>query len=419
VLARHRAGLCMYECMYACMHVCMYVCMYACMCEREADWSPLDWKVQYLCSSSGRGSLTMWSRHTAMYCCGLPYHCVASWPARDTHAATSSDCSGTCDPGKFSSGGAASSACPGTCTAGYACPSGSTSATQVTCPAGQFSLAGAPACVTCAAGRYGATTAMPTATCSGPCDAGRYGVGGDTTASCSGPCNAGRYGSVAGQTTSACEADCLAGYACVAGSTSPTAAGCPVGSYSLAGAGTCTLCPGGQYGATAFMPSASCTGACTTGFACPAGSTNATATLCPVGRYSLAAASVCINCAAGLYGGVTGMPNASCSGLCAGGRYGSVSGLSTSACEADCLAGYACVPGSTNATAALCPPGKYSLAGAGVCTDCSPGLYGATPGMPNASCTGSPLCPHHLRRHRCELRAQRWSGPWRHLAAGV
>ena len=154
---------------------------------------------------------------------------------------------------------------------------------------------------------------------------------------------------------------------------------CPPGSYSVGGAvGGCTQCPPGTFGNSTrlFSPacsglcaagwfgsvsgllSSSCEGACTAGYACPAGSTSSTAILCGAGRYSLAGAGVCINCSAGTYGSSTGLLTAACSGLCAAGRFGSVSGLSSSSCEGACMAGYACPPGSTNATAVVCPPDR-------------------------------------------------------------
>ena len=77
----------------------------------------------------------------------------------------------------------------------------------------------------------------------------------------------------------------------------------------------------------------------------------------------------------------------SCTGLCAAGYFGSTSGLTTANCSGLCTAGYMCPSGSINATAVKCPPGQYSLPGAGVCTPCPPGVYGAVSGLTNASCT--------------------------------
>ncbi len=54
--------------------------------------------------------------------------------------------------------------------------------------------------------------------------------------------------------------------------------------------------------------------------------------------------------------------------------------------EWQCLAGHACGGASTPMT--LCPAGRYSLAGANVCSGCSPGQYGASLGMTLPNCTG-------------------------------
>jgi hypothetical protein len=122
------------------------------------------------------GTLCAFGAHSVMLgCTPVVGHFAVCPPhsVHDTHTATSIDCSGACEPGKFSSGGATSSTCPGTCSAGYACPAGSTSATQVICPAGQFSLAGAASCSPCNLGAYGASDGQTAASCTGLCPAGR------------------------------------------------------------------------------------------------------------------------------------------------------------------------------------------------------------------------------------------------------
>ena len=81
--------------------------------------------------------------------------------------------SGPCDAGRYGTEGQTSSTCTGTCSAGYACLAGSTSATQVICPAGQFSLAGAALCSPCNLGAYGASDGQTAASCTGLCPAGR------------------------------------------------------------------------------------------------------------------------------------------------------------------------------------------------------------------------------------------------------
>jgi hypothetical protein len=169
---------------------------------------------------------------------------------------------------------------------------------------------------------------------------------------------------------------------------------CPAGVYSVGGAvGGCTQCPPGTFGSSPGLSTSACSGNCSApaGSGCLAGSTSATGTLCPVGQYSLAGAGVCTNCSAGTYGNSTGLTTAGCSGQCAAGRFGSVSGQSTSSCEGACTAGYACQLGSTNATAAVCLPGQYSLSGWSMCNQCPVGLYGDTPALPSSTCTAP--CP--------------------------
>ena len=194
--------------------------------------------------------------------CSGGYYCIAA--SRNATAAA-------CPAGLYSTGGVATcSPCPpgrfgnvtavavpvciGDCSAGYACPSGSVSPLQLTCPPGQYSLTGASNCTVCVAGQYGNNSALPTAACSGMCDAGSYGAApGLTVSTCSGPCTA--------------------GYACPVGSTNATVAVCSPGTYSTAGSGGCTPCPAGQYGQAFALPSATCSGACTAGHYCPMEST--------------------------------------------------------------------------------------------------------------------------------------------------
>jgi hypothetical protein len=62
----------------------------------------------------------------------------------------------------------------GPCQDGFYCPAGSTASASLSCPVGYYcSAAVSVAPVLCPAGRYGSTIGLPTADCSGPCDAGR------------------------------------------------------------------------------------------------------------------------------------------------------------------------------------------------------------------------------------------------------
>ncbi len=59
---------------------------------------------------------------------------------------------------------------------------------------------------------------------------------------------------------------------------------CPAGQFSTNGV-LCRECPAGRFGAATGMSVVACSGSCTAGFACPDGSTSATAVECPAGRY--------------------------------------------------------------------------------------------------------------------------------------
>ena len=231
-----------------------------------------------------------------------------------------------------------------------------------------------------------------------------------TNSRCSGPCTAGRYGATAGQSQALCTGVCVAGYYCPAGSTNATAAVCPAGFYSSAGAAVCSPCPVGRYGSTLAASSAacdgpgapgrygdtagatndSCAGACPAGYACVAGTVNATATPGPPGRYSTPGSDGCLQCPAGTYGALWRLENASCSGPCNGGAYGNDTGLTVPSCSGSCAAGYACPPGSTSPTAVVCPVGQYSLVGAAQCVECVAGQYGSVQGLTIVGCSG--LC---------------------------
>lgn len=126
------------------------------------------------------------------------------------------------------------------------------------------------------------------------------------------------------------------------------------------------------------------------GYACPAGSTNSTTSICPPGTFSLAGAGACTPCAPGLYGATSGGTAPTCSGPCAAGRFGGSPGLTSPTCTGACSAGYACPPGSTNSTVAMCSQGTFSVSGAGVCAPCAAGRFGASQGLPSPTCSG--LC---------------------------
>ncbi len=283
--------------------------------------------------------------------------------------------------------------CAGPCAAGYFCAPGSTSPAPSACPIGYFSLSGSEACL---------------------------------------PCPAGTYGSRQGESSSSCGGSCLAGYVCLEGSSSPTQYACPAGSYSLPGSQTCSVCEPGRYGEHVATGTAGCSGpcapgrfgsrsgavasqcegestvglgacvlvclcagiqfvssalsmfvlgACSPGYACPAGSTSATNMLCPPGRYSLTGSESCAPCAAGRYssGSARGME---CADVCPAGHECPLASLSASLCAvgkfspsegseacAVCLAapGYFCPAGSTSALGVACAEGYTSAGGSDSC----------------------------------------------------
>lgn len=229
------------------------------------------------------------------------------------------------------------------CSAGYFQASGSVFCAL--CPLGYY-CDGTNAYV-CPAGTYGGSTALSTAACSGPCDAGFWGIAGQTSRRCSGVCDSGRWGST-GQTTTSCSGACAAGYWGGPAQVASTCAG---------------QCLPGYWGATGEV-SADCSGGCTAGFYCPAGSTSPTQVQCPAGYYcpsttgaplvcppgyiclagagslspctvgsycpGLTALGAAIPCPSGTYGSVTALTQATCSGLCrcGGCRGGSTAGFS-------------------------------------------------------------------------------------------
>ena len=261
-------------------------------------------------------------------------------------------------------------ACVGGC-AGYFCVAGSTIATAAPCPPGQYSDAGAGACTACPSGRFGATTALSSSLCSGPC---------------------------------------RSGYSCANGSVSDTANACPVGTFSDVGAAECSPCAPGRYGATSAMntsvcsglcsaghfgaaanqTTALCDGPCTAGYYCVVGSTSSTAAVCPVGQYSLSGASACTPCSRGRFGASVGMNRSECSGACAAGTFGDADGQSVSSCSGNCSAGYTCAAGSVSPTSTPCPVGRYAPSGSWACVNCTAGY---TCGVASPSATQTPCGP--------------------------
>jgi hypothetical protein len=164
---------------------------------------------------------------------------------------------------------------------------------------------------------------------------------------------------------------------------------CPPGRFSAAAVQVaCEACPSGRFGSGSGLLTAACSGPCSAGFACGAGSTNSTGAVCPAGTYSLSGAGGCTGCPAGVYGSLPGLTQATCTAPCRPGRFGAEPGLTSPTCTGNCTAGYACPAGSTSPTVQLCPVGQYSLAGAGTCSNCPGGTYGNSVGLTTPACSG-------------------------------
>jgi hypothetical protein len=82
------------------------------------------------------------------------------------------------------------------------------------------------------------------------------------------------------------------------------------------------------------------------------------------------------------------MTNAACSGPCRAGKYGSTYGATNDSCNGPCSPGYACPAGSNSSAAVLCLAGTYGPGGAGTCSPCPEGRYGANSGLTSSMCSG-------------------------------
>jgi hypothetical protein len=145
----------------------------------------------------------------------------------------------------------------------------------------------------------------------------------------------------------------------------------------------CTDCAGGRFGAGSNLQSAACSGLCSLGFFCPAGSASATANECPPQSTSLVGSSSLAdcNCLAGF------SPQGTSCHACSAGRFKSTT--SNAACSSE----NAMCSDLRSSWAVFvvwqdCGAGSYSLSGATVCSPCPSGRYG-TGGSPSAACTGA------------------------------
>jgi hypothetical protein len=281
-----------------------------------------------------------------------------------------------CPAGKFNQG-TGQTTCNAICPIGTYCPSGT--ANPVPCAMGGYcDEEGLGAAKLCGPGTYsdavGATSPATCRTCppgtycpnsggsSGTlCPPGTYCPGGGTNAN---QCMIGAMCPVPGMTTGA---PCPAGYYC------PTAGGsggiqCPAGTYSTGGATSLSGC----------IP-------------------------CPTGTYSTvgATSAACTACPAGTYGNATGLTNAACSGQCTAGYY-CLAGSSSQYGGTDtitsgtyvCPAGSYCPAGTSSNIGTRCPPGTYNnLVGKASITDCKLGDKGRYYGIGEVGQYSVPYCP--------------------------
>ena len=200
------------------------------------------------------------------------------------------------------------------------------------------------------------------------CTLGQYSAGGRLFAPCS-PCPAGSY--------------------CPLNASAPVV--CPAGTYSEANAPECSLCPCGSYGLTTNLKSSTCTGKCTGGYACPAGSIvgNAESMMCPVGTFAAPGSGFCNWCPPGQYGTGSALVDSRCSGACVA------------------TAGRYCPLGNTKLNGIPCPPGTYSstTGNVTVCSICAAERpYSRAGSSTSSSCTSCLLggaCDESFGKYAC------------------
>eukprot|EP01041_Mallomonas_annulata_P008562 gene8562-17664_t len=244
-------------------------------------------------------------------------------------------------------------------------------------------------------------------TCSGLCEPGHYCPEGSTSAT-EMPCPAGRFGAVAGLSNALCSDECPLGHHCPLGTITPYK--CRPGTFGNRTAMGWPAPYRRDYShSEAFIAQSGCgkcwaggcaEDLCNAGFYCPEGSISGKerecgdpSMYCPEGSaeplrvdlgyytvgYTLSGplAATTDNaqrrisqkiCEAGHYC-IRGLKI-----LCPPGTFGSAEGLHTPHCSGRCLSGHYCPEGSSNETLHRCPAGRY----------------GATSGLADSSCTA--LC---------------------------
>ncbi|KAM6933259.1 uncharacterized protein FYW49_001626 [Xenentodon cancila] len=321
----------------------------------------------------------------------------------------------------------------GACPQGMYCPEGTS--LPLACPPGTYSdrLIEASDCSPCAAAHYCGTPGLTRP--SGPCQAGSYCPGGDTTSTGSEgglcppshycpegsarpmPCPAGTYTNLTGQPVcSRCPAGyycpekngdftkfpCPPGFYCPDGTKHATQFPCPRGYYNpepmTQSLDSCLPCPPGHYCEKERLTKAS--GKCKAGWFCVSAAWNsqpfdldnytnanclcpATSTggRCQVGFFCPLGSSEPIPCPPGTFCNISGLalPVGPCSPgfYCIGGATGSrpTDGETGNVCPPGTYCGYWCPPGQTVATALPCPHGHFCPEGSSAPEPCPSGMY--------------------------------------------
>ncbi len=203
-----------------------------------------------------------------------------------------------CQPGQYCSDGVTnpcpagtfgatealpSSACSGPCAAGYTCPASSTSPTQTPCGGvGVYCPEGSAMAMFAAPGEYTVGPTYATRTGILPCPSGSYCVGGMRS-----PCEAGTFGCADRLSIPTCNGPCTAGFFCPAGSVSSQQSACG-GSASAPDAAS-YFCPQGA--AAALRVGA---GNYSTGSPADVPHRRTGQAVCPPGRYCAGGVTVCV-----------------------------------------------------------------------------------------------------------------------------
>jgi hypothetical protein len=362
--------------------------------------------------------------------CESGYYCSSKTTSKtnmENNGATwdnSGDTEGKCFPGVLCGSGMsrAPTMLQDACPAGFYCPAGATYA--VPCPAGTYNpsvgIYHVDNCTDSPAGFY--TTLNSTAVV-GQCEPGFYcpvGSSSPTQVPCPARYYRQEYGAGSAEDCSLCIAGgyCAGGNVvpavCTAGSYCPTGIhapiGCSIGTYSaqtgLSGVEQCTSCAGGSYCDQIGLTTPR--GLCEAGFYCVSGANSSrpaytsnfsensvfsSSGQCPRGHYCPEGTTYPQVCPEGTYNPNWGSTsNAACI-ACTSGHY--CAGEANIDTDGQCLAGYYCPEGSSTTTALWANAGYYAPTGSAAALQCAQGKYQAN--SKQSSCDDCPMgyyCPN-------------------------